>query len=91
MVMVPGCPYTSGAYTIPGVGMLRIQALAPTQQAMRTKSAGKPVILKGGQVEAVFQATAPAQPPPPTRTPDAVPMYMGKGEFITTNVRVKGT
>ncbi len=90
-VMVPGCPYMAGPYSVPGVGMLKILALAPNQQAMRTKSTGKPVILKGQMFDAVFQVMAPAMMPPTASTPDPVPMYMGKGMFITTNIRVRGT
>jgi len=92
MVMVPGCPYISGAFSVPGVGMLKIMALAPTQQAMRTKSMGKPVLLKGQQFEAIFEVMTPAQMPPPVSTPDPMPKYPGgKGMFVTTNLRVKGT
>ncbi|QTA89075.1 hypothetical protein [Desulfonema magnum] len=91
MVMVPGCPYVAGPYSISGVGMLKIMALAPNQQAIRTKSAGKPVILKGQMFDAVFQVMTPAQMPPPVSTTDPVPMHMGKGMFSNGNKRVKGT
>ncbi len=91
-VMVPGCPYISGPFAVPGVGILKILALAPNQKAMRTKSGGKPVLLKGAQFEAIFEVMAPAQMPPPASTPDPAPKYPGgKGMFITTNLRVKGT
>ena len=92
-VVVPGCPYISGSFSIPGVGMLKILALAPDQVAKRTKSTGKPVLLKGKTFDAIFEVVTPAQMPTPTGTvPDPVPKYPGgKGIFVTTNVRVKGS
>jgi len=90
-VIVSGCAYVSGPYVIPGTGMLKILALAPNQRALRTRSGGKAVILKGQQFEALFQVMTPAQMPPILSTPDPVPIYMGKGFFVTTNLRVRGT
>jgi len=90
-VMVPGCAYVSGPYVIPGMGMLKILALALNQRALRTRSSGKAVILKGQQFEAIFEVMTPAQLPPIVSTPDPVPKYMGTGLFVTTNVRVRGT
>ena len=95
-VLVPGCVYTAGPYTIPGVGMLLIDSLGPDQKALKTKSAGKPVLLKGSTFIAKFQVLAPAQqPPPPPYTappiPDSTPSYPGTGSFITTNIKFMGT
>ncbi len=90
-VQVPGCVYFSGPFSVPGVGTLKIQALAPNQQALKTDSASKPVLLKGGTFIAVFQVQTPAQMPPPASTPDAVPMYLGSGSFVTTNTKFRGT
>lgn len=91
-VIVPGCPYITPTHSIPGVGMLMIDSLAPNQKAQRTKSRGKPVLLKGGTFKAKFQVLVPAQQPTPGGpVPDPMPQYMGTGSFITTNFRVKGT
>ena len=95
-VMVPGCPYMTPQYSIPGVGMLSITSLAGNQKAQKTKSGGKPVLLKGATFQAKFQVMVPAQQPPappaiPSPIPDATPQYSGTGTFITTNLMVKGT
>jgi hypothetical protein len=93
MVMVPGCMYQTPQYSIPGVGMLSIASLAGDQEAKKTKSGGKAVLLKGSDFTAKFQVMSPAmQPAPPgPPIPDATPQYSGNGSFVTTNVRVKGT
>lgn len=62
-VIVPGCPYMTPSHPIPGVGILSIDSLAPNQKAQRTKSNGKPVLLKGGTFKAKFQVVVPAQQP----------------------------
>jgi hypothetical protein len=91
-VIVPGCPYITPQYTIPGVGILSIESLAANQKARRIKSGGKLVLLKGTTFKAKFQVLAPAQQPSPSGTiPDATPQYSGTGTFITTNFRTKAT
>ena len=93
-VMVPGCSYMTPQYTIPGVGMLTIESLATNQKALKTKSGGKPVLLKGSTFKAKFQVMVPAQQPPSGPTPpvpDSTPQYSGSGTFITTNFLIKGT
>ncbi|WP_017303714.1 hypothetical protein [Spirulina subsalsa] len=91
-VIVPGCPYMTPVYNIPGVGILSIASLAPNQKALRVKSNHKPVLLKGGTFNAKFQVLVPAQQPTPGGpVPDATPQYAGTGSFVTTNFRVKGT
>lgn len=91
-VIVPGCPYIAGPYSIPGTGTLLIQALAGDQKAKKVKSGGKLVLLKGSQFEAKFMVLAPAQQPTPTGpVPDTVLQYMGKGSFQTTNTKVKAS
>ena len=93
-VMVAGVTYMSPAYPIPGVGMLKIDALGGDQKAQKTKSGGKPVLLKGSTFTAKLQVMTPAQQPPPgpgPPTPDAMTEYSGTGMFITTNVQVKGS
>ncbi len=89
-VQVPGCVYTAGPFSVPGVGTLKIQSLAPDQKALKTHSANKPVLLKGGNFIAVFEVQTPAQMPPPASTPDAAPMYPGSGSFVTANVKFRG-
>lgn len=92
-VQVAGCSYIAGSFSIPGVGTLKIQSLAPNQKATKTASAGKPVLLKGGNFIAVFEVQTPAQMPsaPNPPTPDAAPSYPGSGSFVTTNTKFKGT
>ncbi|MFM2376233.1 MAG: hypothetical protein RLZZ165_1330 [Bacteroidota bacterium] len=90
-VMVSGCSYISGAFSVPGVGTIKIQSLMPDQQTMKSTLKGKAILMKGMKFIAVFQVTAPAQMPPPASTPDPVVMYPGQGSFITTNVKCKAT
>ncbi|MEM9127753.1 MAG: hypothetical protein AAGB28_18335 [Pseudomonadota bacterium] len=89
LCIVPGCAYINAAYAIPGVGTLMIQALGPDQTSKKTTIGGKPVIVKGTFFTAKFQVMVPAQMPTPTGpVPDAVPMFMGQGQFMTTNMTV---
>lgn len=95
-VSVPGCPYTTPQYTIPGAGTLKISALAGDQKAQKTQTGGKVVMLKGSSFTAEFEVQTPAQQPPPPGTPapptpDATPKYSGSGTFITTNTKFQGT
>ena len=92
-VVVPGCMYTSGSFTVPGAGTLKIQALAPNQKALKTKSAKKPVLLKGASFIAVFEVQGPAMDVSSgvSPVPDPVPQYVGSGTFLTTNMKFKGT
>lgn len=91
-VIVPGCPYMTPQYSIPGVGILSIQSLGGNQKATKTKSGGKPVLLKGATFTAKFQVAVPAQQPTPAGPiPDATPQYSGTGTFMTTNFKVKAT
>jgi len=90
-VSVPGCVYTSGPFTVPGVGTLTIQTLGSDQLGQKTSSSQKAAVLKGSTFTAQFtvsvQATTPSAPP----SFDPVPQYSGTGQFVTTNVRGKGT
>jgi hypothetical protein len=91
-VIVPGCTYMTPQYSIPGMGMLFIESLAGNQKAQKTKSSGKPVLLKGGQFQAKFTVLVPAQQPSaPSPIPDATPQYSGNGTFLSMNIKVKGT
>ena len=89
-VVVPGCMYTSGSFTVPGAGTLKIASLGGDQKAKETYSGGKPVILKGSMFIARFEVTSPAKLPPPPSTPDPVPVYPGQGQFVTTNDLFEG-
>jgi Contractile injection system spike tip protein len=90
-VSVPGCTYLAGPFSVPGVGTLKIQALALNQKALKTRSGQKPVLLKGANFIALFEVQTPAQMPPPATTADASPMYAGSGSFITTNKKFRAT
>lgn len=92
-VSVPGCNYIAGAYSIPGTGTLKIDALGGDQTATKTNSPDKPVLLKGTMFTAKFEVQSPAQQPAPPAPPipDATPFYSGNGSFQTTNTKWKGT
>lgn len=91
-VVVAGVVYTSASHPIAGAGTLTIDALGGDQKAQKTKSGGKAVLLKGGTFTAKLQVTAPAQVVSGTSTvPDPTPQYSGNGQFVTTNLQVKGS
>ncbi len=91
-VSVPGCNYMTPQYSIPGVGTLKIDALAADQKAKKTQTGGKPVLLKGSNFTAKFEVQSPAQQPTPTGpVPDGTPQYSGSGMFITTNAKFQGS
>ncbi len=88
---VPGCLYTAGPFSIPGVGTIQISALSPNQLSKKTKLGGKALVLKGANLVAKLLVQTPAQQPAPPGppVPDPVPQYAGVGSFITTNVKLK--
>jgi hypothetical protein len=91
-VSVPGCSYMTPQYSIPGVGTLKIDALAPDQKAQKTSTGGKLVLLKGSNFTAKFEVQTPAQQPTPTGpVPDGTPQYPGSGMFTTTNIKFQGS
>ncbi len=93
-VEVSGCMYVAPPYVIPGTGTLKIQQLAPNQKAMKTKTGGKAVLLKGAQFQATFEVQSPAQQPPPgpgPPIPDPMTQYPGQGMFQTINLKFQGT
>lgn len=92
-VSVPGCTYIAGPYSIPGVGTLKIESLAPDQKATKTNTGGKAVLLKGSNFIAKFEVQTPAQQPTAAGpVPDGTPIYSGgSGSFTTTNVKFKGS
>jgi len=90
---VPACLYMTPQYAIPGMGTLKIKALASDQVAKKNNSGGKAILLKGSQFDAVFEVQSPAQQPPPgpgAPIPDSTPNYNGKGMFITMNTHFQG-
>jgi hypothetical protein len=93
-VVVPGCVYFSGAHSIPGVGTLKIDRLAPDQLAQNTRFGGKRALLVGtAMFTARFEVQSAAQMPAPPagNIPDPMPFYSGQGRFITSNVTRRGT
>lgn len=90
-VVVPGVPYTAGNFSVPGVGMVQLVMAAPDQTAKKTLS-GPPVLIKGGECQAMFIPTAPATDPS-SGVPDptvGVPTP-GKGRFVVTQVKVNAS
>ena len=92
-VEVPGCTYMTPQYSIPGVGTLKISALAGDQVAQHSSTGGTKVMLKGSIFTAKFEVQSPAQQPAPPGPPipDASPSYSGNGSFVTTNIKLTGT
>jgi Contractile injection system spike tip protein len=93
-VSVPGCVYMTPQYSIPGTGTLKIAALAGNQKAKKTRSGGKPVLLKGASFTAKFEVQNPAKQPPTgpgSPIPDATPQYSGAGMFVSMNIKFTGT
>lgn len=91
-VKMASCPYTVPGYAAPGVGELKIQALAPDQVAKKSKTGKKPMLLKGGDFIAILTVkTAAKVAVAPAVVEDPVPMYVGKGRFITLNFTHKAT
>jgi hypothetical protein len=92
MVIVPGVAYTSPSFPVPGVGILSIDSLGGDQKAQTTKAGGKAVLLKGSTFTAKLEVSVPAQLVNPSGTvTDPAPQYSGTGQFVTTNLLVKGS
>jgi hypothetical protein len=92
-VEVANCMYLTPQYCIPGKGTLKIAALADDQQAKKTKTGDKVVLLKGKKFTAKFEVQTPAKQPPPgpgAPIPDPTPQYSGNGMFMTTNTKFTG-
>lgn len=90
-VSVVGCAYIAGAFTIPGSGTLKIDALGSDQVARQTKVSGQPVLLKGTTFTAKFEVQIPAQQPssPPVADPN-IQYPGGTGSFMTMNQTWQG-
>lgn len=93
-VEVPGCMYMTPQYSIPGAGTLKIDSLAGDQVATKTNTSGTAMMLVGSTFTAKFEVQSPAMQPPPgpgSPIPDSTPSYTGSGNFVTTNIKYKGT
>jgi hypothetical protein len=81
--------YTAPPFTIPGTGTLTL-TLMPNNLTLKTKNAGKPLLLKGGTFQAMFSVDSPAtQPTPGGPVPDPEVEKPGTARFISTNQIVK--
>jgi hypothetical protein len=89
-VVVPGVTYVAPPFATPGIGTLTIAALGADQIATVTKFLQKPAILKGTLFTARFSVTAPAINPN-SGVPDPVPVYPGTGQFMSNNLKVRGS
>jgi len=93
-VNVPGCMYSTPQYSMPGVGTLKIQSLAPNQRTETDKTGGKAMLLKGSSFKASFEVQSPAKQPPPgpgSPIPDTMLMYTGTGMFVSANATVRAS
>lgn len=91
-VKVPGVMYMTPQFPVPGVGTLKIAALAGNQKAKETKSGKKALILKGVQFQATLEVQTPAQLITAAgTTTDPMSQYAGVGQFVTTNTKYKAS
>ena len=92
-VVVSGCSYTSGGFTIPGTGNLKIASLGADQLTQKSGSGKKQIILKGSVFNAIFEVLSPAQQPVPGSSPipDPLKKYPGTGQLITSNSKIKAS
>jgi hypothetical protein len=87
--MVVGAAYMTPAFPTPGLGILTITGLAPDQVSTKATTGGRAVLLRGSRFQAQLQVLAPAVNPG-SGAPDPVPLYVGSGSFMTTNVKAQG-
>jgi hypothetical protein len=91
-VVVPGVAYMTASFPIPGSGTLTIDTLGSDQSGQKTNSSQKAVIIKGSTFTAKFTVVLPASVVVAGAPSfDSVTSYTGSGQFVTTNVRSKGT
>ncbi|MFP3507265.1 hypothetical protein [Burkholderia sp. SIMBA_062] len=92
-VVVPGVPYMSGTFTVPGVGVIQL-LIAGADQSAKKVLRGAPVLIKGSECQAMFIPTVPAMNPttvPPTPDPTIGVPTPGRGRFIVTQVKVRAS
>ncbi len=92
---VPSATYMNPMYPVgPGKGTVSIESLAPNQTAQKVKSGGKAVLLIGAMFNAnheVIQGAKKLPPPTDSGLPEPPKTnHSGQGQFITTNVKVRG-
>lgn len=87
-IVVPGIPYSSGNFTVPGVGMIQLVMAGPDQVARKVLSGGQ-VLIKGKQCQAAFMPTVPAFDSAGVPDPTAASPTFGKGEFMVAQNKVK--
>lgn len=87
-IVVPGIPYASGNFTVPGVGMIQLVMAGPDQVARKVLSGG-PVLIKGKQCQAMFIPTAPAFDSMGVPDPTVGVPTPGKGQFQVAQNKVK--
>ena len=92
LVMVPGCPYTTPQYTVPGVGTLTVHLLHPSSVARKTTSNGRKVLLNGMPFFGRFLVMTPAMMvlPAGPQVPDSMPVYTGSGSFMRAGPTKQG-
>lgn len=84
--IVAAAAYFTPTFPRPGVGMLRITALAPDQISTKATSGGCAVLLRGSRFQAQLQVLAPASN---DVSADVVPVYFGSGSFLTVNAKAQ--
>ena len=81
--------YTAPPFSVPGTGTLTL-TLLPSNLTAITRSAGKPLLIRGGAFTALFTVEEPAmQTTPAGPVPDPVAEKPGTAQFITTNETVR--
>ncbi len=89
-VEVKNVSYINASF-VGGMGTLKIVGLASDQLADHTKSEGEKVILKGSTFDAKLEVTTKAIDPSSGMQDPLKEHSGGKGEFITTNTKFKGS
>src|SRR2546425_5308445 len=88
-VEVSGCSYNTPAFTITGLGTLKIKKLNSDQLTQTTQIESKKVILKGTMFDAEFKVDTQASVLVGNVTKfDDTPTYSGKGSFVASNTVV---
>lgn len=90
-VEIKNCSYISPPFVAPGFGTVKIQKLDKGQLTEKVTSGDNKVILRGivFTAEFVVDSGKAAKMPPPANTLDTNPKYMGRGQFIPANTKIK--